>query len=231
MNCFATFGITGGCGNTAKAVAKEPRRSTNGQILIGARNLASAEAVAANLGPAVAAARVDLRDVRSLEQFCFRCSVVVNCGGPVCELQDLVAQAAQRTRSHYVDVASLTLVPAGMKPHHQEVCDQGLSCVLSAGWLPGMSEMLPAYCLALAQSRMDAIQSVTIHCGDSGEWSDNALRDAAWYLRRFGRRRPSTSTMANGSTPNCRRFWSKRILEVQWVIAFSLCHAFPKWSN
>src|SRR5262249_19067812 len=29
-----------------------------------------------------------------------------------------------------------------------------------------------------------------IHFGDDGEWSDNAVRDALWYLRKFGRRRP-----------------------------------------
>ena len=190
MNRSAAFGVIGGSGSTAKAVAKELLRSTDKRILIGARNLANAEAVAANLGVAVSAVRVDIRDARSLQDFCGRSSIVVNCGGPVCELQDLVAQAALRTRSHYVDVAGLTLVREGMMPHQQEVGDRGLSCVVSAGWLPGMSELLPAYSLALAKTRMDAVQSMTIHFGDSGEWSNNALRDAAWYLRKFGRRRP-----------------------------------------
>jgi len=190
MNRSAAFGVIGGSGSTAKAVAKELRRSTDQRILIGARNLADAEAVAANLGVAASAVRVDIRDARSLEDFCGRSSIVVNCGGPVCELQDLVAQAALRTRSHYVDVAGLTVVREGMMPHYQEVGDRGLSCVVSTGWLPGMSELLPAYSFALAKTRMDAIQSVTIHFGDSGKWSNNALRDAAWYLRKFGRRRP-----------------------------------------
>ncbi len=190
MNRFAAFGVVGGSGSTAKAVAKELRRSTNKQILIGARNLASAETVAADLGVAVSGVRVDIRDARSLEDFCGRSCIVVNCGGPVYELQDLVAQAALRTRSHYVDVAGLTVVRESMMPHHQEVSDCGLSCVVSAGWLPGMSELLPAYSFALAKTRMDAVQSVTIHFGDSGEWSKTALCDAAWYLRKFGRRRP-----------------------------------------
>ena len=106
------------------------------------------------------------------------------------ELQDTVAQAALRARSHYVDVAGLTMVREGMMPHDQELLDLGLACVVSAGWLPGMTELLPAYSLAVSKTRMDAIHSVAIHSGDSGEWSNSAMRDIVWYLRKFGRRRP-----------------------------------------
>ena len=190
MNRSATFGVIGGSGNTGKAVAKELRRSTDRAIVIGGRNVANLEAVAADLGAVVSAVRVDVRDPRSLEEFCGRCSVVVNCGGPVSELQDTVAQAALRTRSHYVDVAGLTLVREGMLPHDHELSDLGLACVVSAGWLPGMTELLPAYSLAVSKTRMDAIHSVTVHSGDSGEWSNSAMQDVVWYLRKFGRRRP-----------------------------------------
>jgi hypothetical protein len=75
-------------------------------------------------------------------------------------------------------------------PHDEELSHLGLACVVSAGWLPGMTELLPAYSLAMSKTRMDAIDSVTIHSGDSGEWSNSAMRDIVWYLRRFGRRRP-----------------------------------------
>lgn len=177
MNHSATFGVIGGCGSTGKAVAKELRWSTDRAILIGGRNVANLKTVAADLGAAVSALRVDVRDPRSLEEFCGSCSVVVNCGGPVSELQDTVAQAAWRTRSHYVDVAGLTLVREGMMPHDRELADLGLACVVSAGWLPGMTELLPAYSLAVSKTRMDAIHSVTIHSGDSGEWSNSAMRD------------------------------------------------------
>jgi hypothetical protein len=190
MNRSATFGVIGGSGNTGKAVAKELRRSTESAILIGGRNLANLEAIATDLGAAVSAVRVEVRDPRSLEEFCGRCSIVVNCGGPVSELQDAVAQAALRTRSHYVDVAGLTLVRDSMTPHDQELSDFGLACVVSAGWLPGMTELLPAYSLAVSKTRMEVVHSVTIYSGDSGDWSNSAMRDIVWYLRKFGRRRP-----------------------------------------
>ena len=190
LNRSATFGVLGGSGSTGKAVAKELRRSTDREILIGGRNLANLEAVAVDLGAAISAVRLDVRDPRSVEEFCGRCSVVVNCSGPVSELQDIVAQAALKTRSHYVDVAGLTLVPRGMMLHDQELSDLELACVVSAGWLPGITELLPAYALAVSKTRMDTIHSVTIHSGDSGEWSNSAMRDIVWYLRKFGRRRP-----------------------------------------
>lgn len=190
MNYSATFGVIGGAGSTGKAVAMELRCSTDRAILIGGRNLAKLDAVAAELGAAVSGMRVDVRDPRSLEEFCGRCSVVVNCGGPVSELQDMVAQATLRTRSHYVDVAGLTLVREGLMPHDQELSDLGLACVISAGWLPGMTELLPAYSLAVSKTRMDEIHSATTYFGDSGEWSNSAIRDIVWYLRKFGRRRP-----------------------------------------
>lgn len=190
MKSSAAFGVIGGSGNTGKTVAMELRRRTDRAIHIGGRNLAKLDAVAAELGAAVSAIRLDVRDPRSLEEFCDRCSVVVNCGGPVSELQDIVAQAALRTRSHYVDVAGLTLVPEAMMPHDQEFSDLGLACVMSAGWLPGMTELLPAYSVAVSKTRMDEIHSVTTYSGDSGEWSNTAMRDIVWYLRKFGRRRP-----------------------------------------
>jgi Saccharopine dehydrogenase NADP binding domain len=132
---------------------------------------------------------VDVCDPRSLEEFCANCSVVVNCAGPVSELRDTVAQAALRARSHYVDVAGLGLVREGMIAHDQEFCNLGLACVVSAGWLPGMTELLPAYSLAVSRARMNAIHSVTVYSGDSGKWSDSAMRDIVWYLRKFGRQR------------------------------------------
>jgi len=161
MNHSVTFGVIGGSGSTGEAVAKELRRSTDKAILIGGRNLAKLDAVAAELGGAVSAIRLDVRDPRSLEEFCGRSSIVVNCGGPVFELQDMVAQVALRTRSHYVDVAGLTLVPEAMMPHDQEFSDLGLACVMSAGWLPGMTELLPAYSLAVSKTRMNEIHSIT----------------------------------------------------------------------
>ena len=191
MSRTVAFGIVGGYGATGRVVVSELWKSCEGKILIGGRDLAKGTALAGELGNRVSAAHLDVLDGRSLDDFCSQCSIIVNCAGPVLVLQDRVAQAAFRRNCHYIDVAGLTFVKERMLPHSREIADLGLSFVVSAGWMPGISELVPVYTNAQARAQMDTIESLTVFFGDSGEWSDNALRDAAWYVRQAGLRSPT----------------------------------------
>jgi saccharopine dehydrogenase (NAD+, L-lysine forming) len=191
MNRTFTFGIVGGYGATGRVVVSELWKSCEGKILIGGRDLAKGTALAKELGNRVSAAHLDVLDGRSLDEFCSQCSIIVNCAGPVMVLQDRVAQAAFRRNCHYIDVAGLTFVKERMLPHNGEIADSGLSFVVSAGWMPGITELVPVYANAQARAQMDTIESLTVFFGDSGEWSDNALRDAAWYVHQAGLRSPA----------------------------------------
>ncbi len=184
------FGIVGGYGATGRIVASELWKSCDREILIGGRDLAKGKALAAEFDGRVSAAHLDILDGHSLDDFCSRCSIIVNCAGPVVALQDRVAQAAFRARSHYIDAAGMSVVKEGMMPHRQEIEDLGLSFVVSAGWNPGLSELVPVYADALARAKMDTIESLSVYQADSGEWSDNALRDAVWYVRKTGLQSP-----------------------------------------
>jgi Saccharopine dehydrogenase NADP binding domain len=190
MSRNVTFGVVGGYGATGSAVVSELLKSGDGEILIGGHDLSKGAALAAKLGSRVSATQLDVLDPRSLDDFCSRCSIIINCAGPVMLLQDRVAQAAFRSRSHYVDVAGVTFVKERMLPHYKEIANQGLSFVVSAGWMPGISEFVPAYAHAVARSKMDTIESLTVYFTDSGEWSVNALRDAAWYIHHAGLPKP-----------------------------------------
>ena len=134
--------------------------------------------------------QLDVLDDRSLDDFCSRCSIVVNCAGPVKALQDRVAQAAFRARCHYIDAAGMSLVKERILPKGQEIEKLGLSFITSAGWNPGLSELMPVYADSQARAKMDAIESLTVYQADSGEWSTNALRDAVWYVRKSGLQSP-----------------------------------------
>lgn len=190
MSRAVTFGIVGGYGATGRIVASELWKSCDGEILVGGRDLAKGKALAAEFDSRAAAAHLDIFDAHSLDDFCGRCSIIVNCAGPVMVLQDRVAQAAFRSRCHYIDAAGMSLVKERMLPHRREIEDRGLSFVVSAGWNPGLSELLPVYADANARAKMDTIESLTVYQADSGEWSANALRDAVWYVRKSGLQSP-----------------------------------------
>ncbi len=178
-----TFGIVGAYGATGRAVASELLKSSESGLLIGGRDPIKLESLAAELGSRVSPARLDVLDTHSLDDFCARCSIIVNCAGPVTLLQDRVAQAALRARCHYIDPAGMSIVHERMLAHAREIADLGLSFVVSAGWAPGLTELLPVYAHAQARSRMDSIESVSVYSSDSGVWSDNALRDGVSFLR------------------------------------------------
>jgi saccharopine dehydrogenase (NAD+, L-lysine forming) len=190
MSRAVTFGIVGGYGATGRIVASELWKSCSGEILIGGRDLAKGKTLAAEFDSRVSAVQLDVLDDRSLDDFCGRCSILINCAGPVMVLQDRVAQAALRARCHYVDAAGMSVVKERMLPHRQEIEDLGLSFVVSAGWNPGLSELLPVYAYAQARASMKTVESLTAYQSDSGEWSSSALRDAVWYVRKTGLQSP-----------------------------------------
>lgn len=180
----------GGYGATGRAVVPDLLKSGEGEIVLGGRVEARLEAAAARFGSRVWATRLDVMDARSLEEFCGRCSVVLNCDGPVMLLRDRVAQAALHARCHYLDLAGMGIVKEVMLPHGGDIERLGLSFVVSAGWMPGVTEVLPAYAHAQARRRMDSIESVSVYFSDCGDWSENALRDGFFHLRRVGLSRP-----------------------------------------
>jgi saccharopine dehydrogenase (NAD+, L-lysine forming) len=77
--------------------------------------------LAAEFDGGALAACLDILDARSLDDFCSRCSIVVNCAGPVTVLQDRVAKAALRSRCHYIDAAGMSFVNERMLPHSREI--------------------------------------------------------------------------------------------------------------
>lgn len=84
----------------------------------------------------------------------------------------------------------MSVVRERMLPRQDEIAGLGLTFAVSSGWMPGLTELLPAHAYAQAKTKMDSIESVAVYFSDSGEWSDNALRDAVAYLRESGLPKP-----------------------------------------
>jgi hypothetical protein len=178
------IGIIGGYGSTGKVVAANLSPSL--PVLIAGRSLAGAESLASDLGSYASPIQLDILDSKTLDDFCGRCSMVINCAGPVTVLRDRVAQSAFRARCHYIDPAGMSIVKEALVPHNREIAEAGLSFIISAGWMPGLTEVLPAYTAAKARTEFGSIDSVRVYFGDSGEWSENALQDAVAFIRENG---------------------------------------------
>ncbi len=146
-------------------------------------------------------------------------------------LQDRVAQAALRARCHYVDAASLMTVKEGILPHSQAINDAGLSFVISAGWFPGISEILPLYADAQARTKMDSVECSTVYFGDTSAWSENAMREAAWLIRRLGASR--RGYYRNGKWVRAGLFNAARQVDLGGPLGRRQCYLFsnPEFSE
>ena len=95
------IGVIGTTGMVGAAVA-ERLHSAGLPVLLSARRRS---AINHPTHADIEVAHVDITDSVSLDAFCRRCSVVVNCAGPSYRILDTVARAALSNGAHYVDPA------------------------------------------------------------------------------------------------------------------------------
>lgn len=153
------IGVLGATGVVGGAVVEMLRESGLDDLRLGARR-------------AVAGGRVhvvDAQDPDSLAQFCAGVSVVVNCAGPSYVLLDTVARAAHRACADYVDVSD------GPAYHLLHGDDRGeRTSVLSAGMLPGLSNIVPR---AIAPMGQLVGSRLTVHAGGIERFTPAAAGD------------------------------------------------------
>ena len=173
------FGIVGASGATGQQVLSALLNMGVADILVGGRNVFLLRALTEKSGGTVEAKRVDVGDSETLDAFCAEAETIVNCAGPASVFGDIVAQAAYRNRCNYVDAAGFSIVSQGLQSVKDEIYNAGLSFVVSAGWMPGLSELLPAYAYDLAKEKYGSVDQVSVFFGDWGHWSESASADAA----------------------------------------------------
>jgi hypothetical protein len=157
-------GVVGGYGAVGRAAVNQFLAWGVGPVMVGGRDKARAAVV------------VDVDDRASLDRFCAGCQVVVNCAGPSCEVLDKVARAALENGAHYVD-------PGGDDAVHASLSTvDGLSAVLSAGMLPGLTGLLPRALAADGPARL------TAYVGGRDRFTGTAAADYLASLRNgYGR--------------------------------------------
>lgn len=176
------FGVLGGYGAVGRVVASELARTGLGTLVIAGRDLPKAAALAAAL-PGASAARVDALDDRALAELCARCRVIVNCAGPVRDIGARVAVAAVRAGCHYVDPGGFDVVLRAVGAHLPPGAET--RAVVSAGWIPGLSELLCRHADALAEREFASPGVLRVYMGDASDWSETGFRDIVWHASRY----------------------------------------------
>jgi hypothetical protein len=148
-----------------------------------------------------------------------------------CSLRELCVLASRRSSTSWTQTSSGNVdIPTPDVPWLQPR-DLGLSFVVSAGWTPGITELLPVYAHAQAGSQMDSIESLSVYFSDSGEWSDNALRDGVWHLRQTGLPKPGYFRKEIGFAPRCRMPLAKSTSAIRSACAASVCLPCRNWTK
>ena len=97
--------IVGGYGAFGQRAAERLSRFGDIELIIGGRDLARAQAVAAQLGKAATAVLIDATSVTAEALAALGCAVVVNASGPFQHARPVLAQSCIEAGCHYVDIA------------------------------------------------------------------------------------------------------------------------------
>jgi saccharopine dehydrogenase-like NADP-dependent oxidoreductase len=124
---------------------------------------------------------VDVYDEKSLDAFCAGCDVIVNCTGPSWVIKDRVIQASIKKGCHYID-PGIWYDKEGR--YGKEFERKGKTGLLYAGWIPGISGLLPRYVYAEALKRFDRVTGLDEYLGDRSVWSPNASHDVIYHYVR-----------------------------------------------
>lgn len=159
-------GIIGGYGRVGLESVKHLLDTTAYNIIIGGRNKRIGEATVESMGPKVSSQVVDVHNQHSLDSFCRRCDIVINCAGPSRCILDKVALSSLREGVHYVDAAGDDPLYDSLADKNEAIKQKGLTFVISAGMYPGLSGVFPAY---VAASQFDSVDSFEIYFAGGGD--------------------------------------------------------------
>lgn len=179
-----TISIIGGYGATGAVVTKKLSEESDFIINIAGRDLQKAKKLASEIGKNTTATQVNIFNKKELIQLCQTSFIIVNCAGPSSVIQDKIAQIALKECCNYVDVGGYEFTYDKLKINNEHIFKKDLSCILSAGWIPGVPEIMARYSDCEAKKVLDSRESMTIFYGDRNIWSENGLTDTIQYIKK-----------------------------------------------
>jgi saccharopine dehydrogenase-like NADP-dependent oxidoreductase len=176
-----TIGIVGGYGEIGAIVCEELLKNSTCLLRIGGRNQARIDEQVMKLGERASGKSVDVYNKKEIELFCKDCSIIINCTGPSSHVRDRVIKYALKAGCDYVDPG---IWHDSNNRYKQSFKERGLSGLLFAGWVPGITGLLPRHLYTQAKKSLDSIDSLNVYCGDRSSWSSNASHDILYHFIR-----------------------------------------------
>ncbi len=189
-------GIVGAYGATGAVVAQTLAAQNTGPLLLIGRNQAKLEELARAVGGDVGIAAVDVMDEAALVEACRSCRTVINCAGPASVILDRVGQAALACGCHYIDPGPDERVFASLNAKSAEIRGKGLTFILGAGYVPGLSELLMRAIYEVHRGKTADRCKVRLFIVDRNDWSLNGFVD---IMERICRNPPEVGVYRAGT--------------------------------
>lgn len=167
-------GILGASGKVGGGAVDTMLAATDFPVVLGGRNLEKLRERYQHAEARIEFMYADVYDSDSLGRFCEQCAIVINCAGPSKQILDRVAAASIRHRAHYVDVSGDEHLYKRLLNRQRDIEEKQLSCIVSAGVYPGLSEIFPAY---IAETCFDDVDSLELFFAGNGDFSLHAAYD------------------------------------------------------
>ena len=177
----AVLGASGSLGGEVCTLAGQ---LLDADLLISGRNSKALEKVSAKLPRPATVVAGDLHSLGAdaVEMFS-SCDILLNCTGPSWKNAAAAASLALKTKGHYVDPGGYASAMTVLEPHHDSFAREGRSCLIGAGWMPGLSELAARHLLLDAAERFgESVSEVDIFFGARDHWPRSSVSDMIWHL-------------------------------------------------
>jgi saccharopine dehydrogenase (NAD+, L-lysine forming) len=171
--------IIGGCGAAGEVVTRLLAIHTENVIFIADINLEKAKMLAQQLRENITAIELDIFNAAQLRNICQMSDVIVNCAGPTARIRDTIGKIAIQEECDYIEIGGFDYTNEEFRSNITAY--NNISYIISAGWIPGMSDYLAYFSDMRASEIFDRKENMLFFFGDRNTVSYNSLLDIVKY--------------------------------------------------
>jgi hypothetical protein len=173
------IGVLGGRSEIGKYCVAELLKSTNCNIIIATRNIPDTNELNSRR---ISYMQINIFTAEQLDAFCNKSSIVINCAGPSTVILDTVANSCLKNNAHYIDIGGYDILYDILKAKEPEIIQKGLIFLISAGWIPGLSGIIPIELAKHAELEGMQISELNVYTTGKEKWSYGSCRDMVWSM-------------------------------------------------